>query len=310
MDHESCNLLPPYFSIIIPTFNRPDRLKFCLESLLDLKYRPDRFEVIVVDDGSEFPPEKAIETVRDRLNITLLSQNNSGPAAARNAGAARSRGSFLVFIDDDCFPATEWLSALASSFARSPKNAVGGSVLNALKDNRYSITSQAIIDLVYDHYNEGGVRPRFFATNNLAVPAEGFRAVGGFDPDFITAEDREFCDRWLQNSFNFSYAPEAIVYHANDLTLRGFCRQHFNYGRGAFSFHRKQQRRNSADFRPVGMFYRKVASLLCRNFFDHGNSAKAYPLLLLLWLAVNTLGFTWEALVTLREVSGSSRRRA
>ena len=71
------------FSIVTPTYNRPERLATCLQSIAQLDYPRDRFEVIVVDDGSKTPIEPVITPLRDRLNITLLKQLNSGPAAAR-----------------------------------------------------------------------------------------------------------------------------------------------------------------------------------------------------------------------------------
>ena len=74
-----------------------------------LGYPQDRFEVIVVDDGSEPPMDSVVSFFRDRLELVLLSQANSGPAAARNTGAAQAKGKFLAFTDDDCTPAPDWL---------------------------------------------------------------------------------------------------------------------------------------------------------------------------------------------------------
>ena len=83
-----------------------------------------------------------------------------------------------------------------------------------------------------------------FRANNLALPEDRFRAIGGFDTIFPLAasEDREFCDRWLHHGFQMTYAPEAVVYHARALTFRSFWRQHFKYGRGAFHFHQVRAR--------------------------------------------------------------------
>ena len=85
-----------------------------------------------------------------------------------------------------------------------------------------------------------GLPALVFASNNLAVPAELFRARGGFDARFLRAagEDREFCHRWASSGGRFAYAPEAVVRHEHHLGLRSFWRQHFTYGRGALRFHR------------------------------------------------------------------------
>ncbi|MGL5923098.1 glycosyltransferase family A protein, partial [Chroococcidiopsis sp.] len=109
-----------FFSIIIPTYNRPERLLSCLKSIAQLNYPPDRFEVIVVDDGSEMPIEPVIASFRKQLNLTAIAQQNAGPANARNTGATRARGKFLVFTDDDCMPAPEWLKTLEVRFKAAP----------------------------------------------------------------------------------------------------------------------------------------------------------------------------------------------
>ena len=58
---------PLLFSIIIPTYARPKQLAVCLEAIACLNYPRDRFEVIVVDDGSEAPPEHVVKSFSERL---------------------------------------------------------------------------------------------------------------------------------------------------------------------------------------------------------------------------------------------------
>jgi GT2 family glycosyltransferase len=216
----------------------------CLQSLTLLDYPRSDFEVIVVDDGSGMPPETVVAAFHDRLDVTLLTQPHVGPAIARNTGAARAKGAFLAFTDDDCIPAPSWLQTLAARFATAPDCAIGGQTLNALPDNPYSTASQLLVDYLYSYYNVDPNRSRFFASNNLAFPTEQFRIVGGFDTTFPLAagEDRELCDRWLRHGYQMMYAPEATVYHRQALTLRSFWRQHFSYGRGAFRFHQARAR--------------------------------------------------------------------
>jgi GT2 family glycosyltransferase len=236
----------PFFSIVIPTYSRPERLATCLQSITQLDYPRDRFEVVVVDDGSEPPLESVVAPFQNQLNLTLLRQANAGPATARNIGAARAKGKYLVFTDDDCAPLPEWLQALEAHFATVPDCAIGGRTLNALPDNLYSTASQMLIDYLYEYYNADPNQARFFASNNFALPANYFREIGSFDTTFPLAagEDRELCDRLLQNNYRLMYVPEAQVYHAHHLTLRRFWRQHFNYGRGAFHFHAVRSQRN------------------------------------------------------------------
>jgi GT2 family glycosyltransferase len=282
----------PFTSVIVPTYNRQAQLAACLESLARLDYPRDRFEVIVVDDGSVAPLEAVVAPFEDRFGLALVKQPHAGAAAARNTGAARAKGEFLAFTDDDCAPASDWLRALAARFAATPDHAIGGRTVNALSDNLYSTTSQSIIDVVYAYYNADAGRARFFASGNLAVPAKGFHAVGGFDPAFRTSEDRDLCDRWLQRGYRMTYAPEAVVYHAHALTLRTFWWQHFGYGRGAFRFHRVDVRRFLVRFRPDVRFYLAVF----RRPFSEPEIRRVLAMagLLLVWQAANAAGFLWE----------------
>ena len=235
----------PTFSIVVPTHSRPTQLGVCLESLAALNYPRDRFEVIVVDDGSRTVPEAVVDPFRGRLDVSLLTQPNSGPAAARNTGAGRAKGEYLAFTDDDCTPAPEWLSTLAARFALTPDHMVGGRILNLLTENAYSAASQLIITYLYAYYNAHPNHARFFTSNNIALPTGRFHAIGGFDTSYTcwTSEDRELCDRWLYHGRRMVYAPEVLVYHAHLLTLRSFWWQHHDYGRGAFCFHQARAQR-------------------------------------------------------------------
>ncbi len=122
---------------------------------------------------------------------------------------------------------------------------VGDRTINAVPHNPFSAASRLLVDYLGDCYNADPAKARCFTTNNLALPADRFRATGGFHTRCIraTAEDRELCDRWLQVGYPMTYAPEAIVYHRHHLRPGSFWRQHVNYGRGAPAYHRARAAR-------------------------------------------------------------------
>lgn len=231
-------------SIIVPTHNRPEALRCCLQSIATLAYDRSQFELIVVDDGSVLPQEQMLASeVAGR--VRWLRQPNHGPAAARNAGAAVANGRLLCFTDDDCTLHPNWLTQLLARFEQSPTAVLGGQTINQLRDNPYAMTSQLLIDYLYAHYHAPGeATPRFFTSNNLAVSANLFRQMGGFDTTMVLAagEDREFCERWRLAGRPFCFVSDALVYHAHPLTLRRFWRQHVNYGRGGWQFRQRQGR--------------------------------------------------------------------
>lgn len=283
------------FTIIVPTFNRPQNLSDCLSAFAKLDYASDRFEVIVVDDGGPVALDAVVAPFQKTMNVMLLKQVNAGPAAARNYGAQFARGKYLAFTDDDCVPAAGWLSSLYEHLNEQLNCMVGGRIANALADNVYASTSQLITDLVYAYYNADPLHAHFAATNNLAVPADLFRALGGFDQAFLTSEDRDWCDRWLDAGYPFVYAGNAVIYHARQLTLRSFWRQHFGYGRGAWRFNRAHAQRNTGST-IKGDFY--IES--CHRLIDwlpkmQKRRAMNLAILLVVWQIANTAGFASQA---------------
>jgi len=291
------NTQNPYFSLIIPTYERPEQLTRCLNSVARLEYPKEKFEVIVVDDGSAAPPEELVKSFLDKLDIRLITQVNAGPAGARNTGAKNANGRYLAFTDDDCEPEPFWLQEYENAFEIYPENLLGGDIINALEDNPYSMASQLLVNYLYSYYNTGPESASFFTSNNIAMPKEGFLESGEFDVTTLraTAEDRELCDRWLYQGRKLTYIDKAVVYHSHKLSFTTFWRQHFNYGRGAYYFRKVRAIRGQEKIKLepasfytglVGYPYkRKVENLYFTSF------------LMVLSQIANALGYYWEKAV-------------
>jgi GT2 family glycosyltransferase len=275
----------PLCTVVIPTRRRPELLRECLRSIAECDYPRDRLEVLVVDDAGSVDGASSLGA---QLEIGVLRTPGLGPAAARNAASRSASGTVLAFTDDDCRVDPNWLRVLAAPLGDVPRRAAGGHTTNALHGNRWSAASQRIIDLVYAYYNADPEHARFLTTNNLAVPTEAFRDVGGFDESFRTAEDRDFCRRWLARGLEITYTRDAIVHHAHAMTLKAFLRQHFDYGRGAFRFHREAEHAQDGQLRTVLGFYGSMPRLLREN-------GRAGVTDVALWQAANAAGFVWEA---------------
>ena len=283
----------PFFSIVIPTYNRPARLANCLEALVKLDYPSDRFEVIVVDDGSDTPLDSVVTPLQNKIDIKLIRQENAGPAAARNCGAAAAKGEYLAFTDDDCQPTAKWLSQFAASAADNPQAMLGGKIVNALTNNPFSTASQKLVDYLYDYYNPDNGKEAFFTSNNMAMPIANFKAMNGFDVAFRPAsEDRDFCARW-NGSYPMVYVPSAEIEHFHKLSLISFWKQHFSYGRGAFNFHKMRFQRASKkmEVEPFTFYFRLLSYPFTQTL--------AQPKILISSLfflsqVANVFGYFWE----------------
>jgi len=254
----------PDYSIVVPTYRRRESLARCLEAIQALRFPRDRFEVVIVDDGSPTPPTDIVDSLDGSLQVRLLTTPHAGPATARNTGARLSRGRYLVFTDDDCMPHEDWLRAIDRWMSStSGECAIGGHTVNVLTENTYAAASQGIIDYLYEYFGDYSATRRFFTSNNLVVPREEFLSLGGFNETFAlaAAEDRDFCERWLESGKRLEYVADVVVSHAHILSFARFNRQHFNYGRGAFDLHRSRARRGggSLQIEPVRFYTGLVA---------------------------------------------------
>ena len=261
------------------------------------------------DSGSgEAAIKDASHDLLGQLELTVIATPRIGPAGARNAGARRAGGEILAFTDDDCRVDRSWLFVLATVIAQSTPSGAGGRTTNALPGNRWAAASQRIVDLAYAYYNDDPVRSELIATNNLAVSKDAFREVGGFDERYRApgAEDRDFCRRWRQSGLDLHYARDALVYHGHQLTLSAFARQHFDYGRGAFRYHREAGREGDSQFRRTLGFYVSMPRLLRQLTPKRSKVVQVADLAL--WQTANVAGFGWEAARSV--VRRTSRRQA
>jgi GT2 family glycosyltransferase len=279
------------FSVVVPTHRRPAELAECLSSLRRIDFA--EFEVVVVDDGGPDDLRPIVRRCEAVLPVRLVRTTRGGPGAARNVGARHARGHVLAFTDDDCRPSTDWLRRLESAFARTPGALAGGRTINRLAANPYSATSQMIVDVAYAHHNPTADDVRFVASNNMAIPADRFAEIGGFDQSFVEAsEDRDLCDRWRARGFPLRYVDDAIVLHGHRLSFGSFVCQHVRYGRGARRFHRARAARGTGDLlteahahlRFLRRFSRPLAELPVRRRLE--TSA-----LLMVWQIANAVGF-------------------
>ncbi|PKC52446.1 nucleotide-diphospho-sugar transferase [Rhizophagus irregularis] len=90
----------PSVSVIIPVYNRENKIKIALESLINQSYQ--NFEAIIIDDGSTDQTAKVIKEY-NCSNFRYVYQENSGVSVARNKGIAESKGEYICFLDSDDF---------------------------------------------------------------------------------------------------------------------------------------------------------------------------------------------------------------
>lgn len=227
-----------HFSIIIPVYNRPDEVDELLESLC--RQSVDRFEVILVEDGSSHKSDVVAEKYRHKLNIIYFEKENSGPGLSRNAGAAKASNEWLIFFDSDCIIPEDYLKNVTQFLHKNRVDAYGGPDA-ALPT--FTTTQKAINYSMTSFFTTGGIRgggksldkfhPRSF---NLGVSREAFNATGGYGK-MRFGEDIDFSLRLLKEGFKTALIPEAYVYHKRRSTFKQFFKQVYNSGIARINLH-------------------------------------------------------------------------
>ncbi len=217
-------------SVVVPILDRPGSLARCLAALSEQAVPLD---VIVVHDGDRCAAQ--VDDLCRAHGARVVRIAPSGPAAARNAGIARARCPFVLFLDDDCEPVPAWAERMVAELDAGA-DVVAGGVANASPGDPLAAATQ----LIHDHLTESGSEP-FATTNNVGCRRDVLDAVR-FDPDYpLSGEDRDWCHRLVRAGFAIARAPEAAVLHRHDLTLRSFVRKHVNYGRGSQRFRARNE---------------------------------------------------------------------
>ena len=214
------------FSVVIPVHGQIAWTLNCLHALLGHASR-SRFEVIVVDDASPDDTASILTDLAARISgLSLLCQpRNAGFVAACNAGAAVARGRLLVLLNNDTRVAEGWLDALTDSFVLFPRAGLIGSKL--LYPDGTLQEAGGIIWRDGSAWNFGrGQDPNqpafcharqvdYVSGASIAVPAELWRELGGFDPEFAPAygEDADLALRIRAAGLEVWYQPASRVIH-------------------------------------------------------------------------------------------------
>jgi len=177
----------PFFSVIIPVYSRQLVLEKALDCLNCQAFPTRRIEVLVVINGK---PKQDYAGMIVRMKsfpwVRFLHLKDSNVSMARNFGAHKAKGRWLVFIDSDCLPHSDWLGKMKKIILRRKKiKILGGPCLDYVPKGFQLPPDYSLVDWDQSH----GARERFLSPNeyllegNLAVEKKIFSQAGGFRVD-------------------------------------------------------------------------------------------------------------------------------
>ncbi len=227
----------PYFSVIIPVYNRPDEVRDLLESLSNQTSYD--FEILLVEDGSTLSCRSVANDYSEKLDIHYYYKENEGRSIARNYGMEKASGEYFIFFDSDCVIPESYFEIVRKELDRNYADCFGGpdkaheSFSDIQKAINYSMTS---------FLTTGGIRggkmqlekftPRTF---NMGFSRKVFESVGGFREMF--SEDIDMSTRIRQAGFSIRLIRPAYVYHKRRTSLKLFCRQIYIFGMSRISLY-------------------------------------------------------------------------
>ena len=231
----------PCISVVVPTFNRLERLRRVLDALSKQSLDSKQFEVVVVSDGSTDGTDEYLSGTTP-LPVVHARQDNAGPGAARNHGIQLARGRLILFVDDDVLATPTLVQRHLEAHGDSASTVVIGPMLNA-PGFRYSpwvAWEQAKLYKQYDAMRLGVYDATFrqFYTGNASVPRELVVKAGGFDTTFRRAEDIELSYRLDQLGATFVFEAEAKAHHLAERSFESWIAAAAAYGANDVTFAR------------------------------------------------------------------------
>ncbi len=196
----------PFFSIIIPTLNEETNLKTLLNSIKNQTLK--NFEVIVADSLSKDNTKQVANSFKKHLPINFLQKKLSNVSAARNFGASKANGEFLIFFDADVEIAPDFLEKIKEKIIKYNLDAT--TVWNRAK--RKTLTGWLILTLLNLSMTVfQKIKP---AANGpcIIVKKIFFEKVKGFDEDVIFGEDFQLMQKLARLKINFKVFPTPILY--------------------------------------------------------------------------------------------------
>lgn len=237
-------------SVVIPTYNRADILKQCLQALEKQTLSKEKFEVVIVDDGSIDSTAKVVSgfSEKSEMDILYIHQENKGQGIARNNGIGEAKGEVIVLIGDDIIVNKEFLEEHYKVHKAHPENryACLGFIdwhpeieVNAVM--KWLTNGSAIFGKFGGHQfafekleGEDFADYNFFYTSNISIK-RGLLLVEPFDDSFSSYgwEDIELGYRLTKkHNLKLVYNPKAVGYHHHVITLDSMKRRMIMIGKG------------------------------------------------------------------------------
>jgi glycosyltransferase involved in cell wall biosynthesis len=198
---------PPFFSIIIPLYNRADKILATIHSVLEQTDKD--FEIIIVDDGSNDRPDIVIDKIDD-YRVRLIRQTNAGGGSARNRGVWEAQGKYICFLDSDDFFLPKKLETVRKTISGDITEVLYSSMYVDRGVGKFWIRPSRGILKGEDVGEYLFVANQIIQTSTIVISTQLARKVL-FDPSLPKGQDLDFCLRLQKEGCHFRMINEPLT---------------------------------------------------------------------------------------------------
>lgn len=180
----------PFVSVIVPVYNEALRIAKCIEALLNQTYPHERYEVLIVDNGSS----DTTQSVAAKYPVKLLIENTTQSSyAARNKGILNAKGDLIALTDADCIPAPDWIEKGVGNLLRVPNcGLVAGRISPLFKDPKRPNAFETYESIMHFRQKKYVQFHKYGATANVFTYKKTFEKVGLFNDTLRSGGDNEW----------------------------------------------------------------------------------------------------------------------
>jgi|GEM_PF-5667168 len=209
-------------TIIVPAHNEEGAISYCLRSLLDSDYPGDKYEIIVVDDGStDNTAILASAIARDYPSVVLLSQENRGKGSAQNLGLGKCRGSLVLIADADAIVSADWISRMTEDL-READVVLGPCYVCLDSDPSHLEKIQNANYLA--KFKHGGLKGTPSVGTNMGFRKAVAEELDGFRTD-LKSVTADFIERAQRKGRTIKFNPNIVVRTRGTSSFIGFIKQ-------------------------------------------------------------------------------------
>lgn len=228
-------------SIIIPTYNRYEKLMTLLQSLEESikKCSINENEIIVVNDGSI----DETKNLKDTHFYKVLCQENSGAAKARNSGAKIAKKKFILFLDDDCIVKEDYFNKVNEELKINTFDIGYGNIFHYEKSEGFIAKYMKEIGFLESVHFDSNGNYSCIPSTNMIIKKNFFYELNGFSTFFNSAggEDDYLTQLAVEKKAKIVHLKSLNVFHDNTNDIFSFIKRYYNYGQGhaTLCFHKK-----------------------------------------------------------------------